>query len=365
MSRIAGEVDKGWADYLDARPEFRKWCDYQFGLAVEANPDRFPKDEESRRLGVLSERNLVFMRRISSYYAEGILRVRHSYYRPTIAGMKDRAVLWYAINDGHTSIDSRIGKLVRSVTKQRTSFEEAKWIASEKDRRTYPILDILCAREDGLEPDAQEVRKHADLARDLIVNQPGRPQRFYRVWRAMNTMDAVHPLWTNMDAFIGTVCWYSDYVDILRNYDYLNNKGGPIIDRKYLDTVILGDRPGTNDISIDDWHSMTAKLLERTTEVRRQIIKAYGYYPYGMRISRLMARALSCFIGIGHGPEELAFMEAVYDFINGLDDRYGNALYEVGTLDETAFDILREYGSSFARPLFENQIDDWERYDES
>lgn len=365
MSRTAGEVDKGWADYLDARPEFRKWCDYQFGMAVEANPDRFPRDEESRRLGVLSERNLVSMRRISSYYAEGILKVRHSYYRSTIAGMKDRAVLWYAINDGHTSIDSRIGKLVRSVTKQRTSFEEAKWIASEKDRTTYPILDILCAREDGLEPDSQEVGNHADIVRFFIVNQPGRPQRFFRVWHAMNTMDAVHPLWTNMDAFIGTVCRYSDYVDILRNYDYLNNKDGPIIDRKYLDTVLLGGRPGTNDISIDDWHVMTVRLLDRTDKVRSQVESAYDHLSSYLTVSRLMVRALSCFIGIGHGPDELAFMEAVYGFINGLDDRYGNALYETGTLDGTSFDILREYGPSFARPLFENQIDDWEQYDES
>lgn len=364
MSRTAGEVDKGWADYLDARPEFRKWCDYQFGLAVEANPDSFPGDDEARRLGVLAERNLASMRRISSYYAEGILHIRDSYGNPTVASMKDGTVLWHSVNGGMTFIHSKLRKLVRNVANPRIGFDEAKWIASQ-EASNAPILDILCAREDGLEPGSNESRKHADLARNLIGNQPGRPQKFFRVWHAMNTMDAVHPLWTNMDAFIGTVCRYSDYVDILRNYDYLNNKSDPIIDRKYLDTVILGDRPDTKDISIEDWHSMTTELLGRTTEVRRQIIRDYGYYPYGLRISRLMVRALSGFIGIGHGPEELAFMEAVYGFINDLDDRYGNALYEAGTLDESSFDILREYGSSFARPIFENQIEDWERYDES
>jgi len=364
MSRTAGEVNKRWADYLETRPEFRKWCDYQLDKKTEDHPEWFPTNRNTRELGVLSEDNINALRRISSSYVEGILRIHDSYGRPTIVSMNDRTALWYSVNGGLAIIHNKLKKLVKNVAKQRIGFDEAKWIASQKTSDS-PIIDVLCAREDGLEPGSNESRKHADLARNLIGNQPGRPQKFFRVWHAMNTTDTVHPLWTNMDSFIGTVCKYSDYVNILRNYDYLNNSDDPIIDRKYLDTVVLSDRPDTKDISIDDWHSMTAKLLDRTIEVRHQIDAAYSYYPYGLRISRIMVRALSCFIGIGHGPEELTFMETVYGFISGLDKEYGNALYEAGTLDHTSFDILREYGSSFARPLFENQIDDWERYDES
>lgn len=68
-----------------------------------------------------------------------------------------------------------------------------------------------------------------------------------------------------------------------------------------------------------------------------------------------MSKALSGFFN--EDAEKLVFFETVGDLLNTFD-MDEDISYHPGMLDSRPFDLLREYGPAFVKPLIERSIDD-------
>lgn len=212
--------------------------------------------------------------------------------------------------------------------------EAAFFIAntSEGEEERGPYLHILCARIDHKPLDSQEVLNHARRARLILVS----------------SFDS-HYFWDDEQTFAETACKY-DHAEML---PVLEKTGGIYVDQHYLHTVMLADKPDPSEISKDEWRAMTAKLIDESNR-KFEDKDGYQYFP---TLPDVLYMGLPAFFG--KGLNELVFLETIYDFMDSVApcdaDYYYD--YEEDLLKPTAFDLLREYGTSFARPIFETEIE--------
>lgn len=228
-------------------------------------------------------------------------------------------------------VSADLGKLVRSM-------EDPKFDDGEIDQITHLyrariFFEILCSRMEDNESDMEE---HTDLA-EAIYNKSKSPN--------------VHCVWDTLDSFIGTICKY-DHAYLFGNTDLLSNLN-ILITKDYLNGFLLAPKPTPTDIDEDAWSKMASRLIDKTDEMNRQARKSGNDV---VIFSEVMSQALSGFFN--ENAEELVFFETVGDLLNTFNEEENYAHYHSGMLDVRSFDLLREYGIPFAKPLFERSIDD-------
>lgn len=152
--------------------------------------------------------------------------------------------------------------------------------------------------------------------------------------------------WDTLDTFIDTVMKYG-HAAMLGHLG-----GGVIIDEDYLNGTLLSSRPDPIDMADSTWHDMSAEFVRGLNEELAMATTA-SRYDCDFFFSSLAMKSLSRFLS--DKPEELSFLETVYDYILpfSVDEQYGNVHYVRGMIRPEVFDYLREYGPSFTTPLVE------------
>ena len=220
-------------------------------------------------------------------------------------------------------------------------FEEPAFNPEEVRNHTdsdHPRLCVLCDRLDG---NRSMASYHADLA-SLIIN---------------NNYCCEHRVWDTVDSLMRTVCKY-DHSYMLGNGRFTANVK-VTINEDYLDSVLLAQRPSSSEIGKEAWHAMTMRLIGKADEVDQQIRRAVTDTD-GMRFSDIMLYTMPLLF-FNKDIEELVFLENVYDMLTTLGDGVRGTIYHPGMLDPAPFDLLREYGTSFVKPLIERQLDNSNR----
>lgn len=223
-----------------------------------------------------------------------------------------------------------LGKLVRNIEDPKFDDGEIDQITSLYRDRTF--FEILCSR---MEDNEANIEEHTDLA-EAIYNNSKSPN--------------VHCVWEDLDSFIGTICKY-DHAYLFGDIDLLSNLD-ILITKNCLNEFLLVSKPTPTEIGKSTWHGMAMRLIGKVDEINEQSRRSGG----ATTLSGVVSQALSGFIN--GNAEELVFLETVGDLLNAFDDGCGKAIYHTGMLGPESFDLLREYGIPFAKPLFELQLDD-------
>lgn len=224
-------------------------------------------------------------------------------------------------------VSTDLGKLISNMEDPKFDDGEIDRITSLYSDRTF--FEILCSRMEGNESDIEE---HTDLAEAIYDNS-----------KSPN----VHCVWDNLDSFIGTICKY-DHAYLFGNTDLLNNLN-ILITKDYLNGFLLAPKPTPTEIGKSTWHEMAMRLIDKADEINEQSGGA-------AILSGVVFRALSGFIN--GNADDLVFFETIGDLVTAFDEGCGAAIYHPDMLDSESFDLLREYGIPFAKPLFELQLDD-------
>ena len=312
-----------WEAYLDERPEFRKWCEYQQDI--------------SKSDTTLS----TYMDRINRIH-DGCNSVPiHPYYLPPIievSKMNDGQVLEYAADGGWEYICPPVDVLSKRVVPMPgITFDEAKTIQNlheqpaqnENNHFGTEILDILCARKMGTSPYDQKTTNKANIAYTIMRMSPS--------------------LVEDMDSFIRFSCEYGHAYMFGSHYSLINQDGAAI-NNDFIDRL-LEPKPEPSEISEDEWNDRSRVLTSLADSY------ASGSGRDGVTFIHNLLRALSAFFN--RNQENIVFVETVYDFImNTLDTTDMDTVkYRPGILDVRIFDSLRTYGASFAAPFLERAYD--------
>ena len=315
--------DAKWKAYLDERPEFRRWCEYQQDIS---NSDATPSGYMDRINRIHDGCNSV---PIPPYYLPPIIEV---------SKMNDGQVLEYAADGGWEYICPPVDVLSKRVVPMPgITLDEAKTIQNLHEQPTQnennhfgtEILDILCARKMGTSPYDQKTTNKANIAYTIMRMNPS--------------------LVEDMDSFIRFSCEY-DHAYMFENQPGLIVQNGTTINNDFIDKL-LEPKQEPSEISEDEWNDRFRVLTSLADSY------ASGSGRDGVTFIHNLLRALSAFFN--RNQENIVFVETVYDFImNTLDTTDMDTVkYRPGILDMRIFDSLRTYGASFAAPFLERAYD--------
>ena len=226
-------------------------------------------------------------------------------------------------------------KVIRNVEDLSFSDEEIQRIANNGKPVQNPsqtIFEVLCGRGHDNDPGNEEHALVADVIRSNVGQHP------------------VPIIWDTLDSFIRTVREY-DHSYLFANIDLLEGME-VLINKDYLDRTLLAPRPQARDIDRNTWHDMTMRMLGKADEIHQIREDADNA---GITFPRIMLRALSGFIN--EDVENLVFFETVSDLLGTFDHNARDTIYHPGMLDSKPFDLLREYGSQFVKPLIEVDLE--------
>ena len=224
-------------------------------------------------------------------------------------------------------------KVISTVEDPGFSDEEVQRIANNGDQNpSQTIFEVLCGR---CYDNGHGNEEHA-LVADVIRTNAGR--------------HSVPIIWDTLDSFIRTVREY-DHSYLFANIDLLEGMD-ILINKDYLDRTLLAPRPQARDIDRNTWHDMTMRMLGKADEIHQIREDADNA---GITFPRIMLRALSGLIN--EDVENLVFFEAVSDLLGTFDRNTRDTIYHPGMLDSKPFDLLREYGASFVKPLIEVDLE--------
>lgn len=370
---------KAWCKYLEDRPGFRTWYEYRLESAIGTSTSALNTCENEHNM-FIDAMGIDYIFGKAHLYGKlsglpgfrPMTVLRNSRLAPTICGnlvdmchdieehnaegrrllrLDDDGAITESIVRGH------FRKLVGNITVDyhcpNISIAEvnAECVDSELD-----YITALCRRTDDCRTPNNTVMDHAHT----IMRSLYRP------------IESSHPLWSDMDTFIRTICKY-DHADWFENRYFSKNMDG-VIDRTYLDSVMLADKPEPGDISSKDWHDMAVLFTrEFNRTFKNEFCKRVNTndisvsdepsLAYHLRESFMMAasEAISSRF-IGRGMDELVFAETISDFIDlnnrhKIEEEFAHVEvnpyeYTITGLDPSLFDMLREYGPSFTGPLF-------------
>lgn len=321
-----------WNAYLKDRPELSKYYHRMIDLASvmgsKAKIDRFIKERMPKLDSLRYDIDHANNEETIPLGQDSFLITNHH----DVLSMTDGEALAYVVDCRGMSNETAT---LKHCSKPHLNADEAAFFIAntsegEEERGVY--LHILCARIDHKPLDSQEVLNHARRARLMLVS----------------SFDS-HYFWDDEQTFAETACKY-DHAEML---PVLEKTGGIYVDQHYLHTVMLADKPDPSEISKDEWQAMTAKLIDKSNR-KFEDKDGYQYFP---TLPDVLYMGLPAFFG--KGLNELVFLETIYDFMDSVApcdaDYYYD--YEEDLLKPTAFDLLREYGTSFAMPIFETEIE--------
>lgn len=331
MSNINQSEDE-WSAYLKNRPELSKYYHRIMALAAEmdnqAEVDRFIKERMPKMVSLRYDIDHANNEETIPLSQDAFLITAHH----DVLTMTDGEALAYVV--GCMGMSNETATL-KHCSKPHLNADEAEFfiensLKGEEEPGLY--LHILCARIDHKPLDSQEVLNHARKARLILVS----------------SFDS-HYFWDDEQTLAETACKY-DHAEML---PVLEKTGGIYVDQNYLHTVMLADKPDPSEISKTEWRAMTAKLIDESNR-KFEDKDGYQYFP---TLPDVLYMGLPAFFG--KGLDELVFLETIYDFMDSVApcdaDYYYD--YEEDLLKPTTFDLLREYGTSFAKPIFETEIE--------
>lgn len=331
MSSTSQSEDE-WNAYLKNRTELSKYYHRIMDLASvmdsQDNVDRFIQERMSKIGSLRYDIDHANNEETIPLGQDAFLITEHH----DVLTMTDGEALAYVV--GCMGMSNETATL-KHCSKPHLNADEAEFfiensLKGEEERDLY--LHILCARIDHKPLDSQEVLNHARRARLIIVS----------------SFDS-HYFWEDEQTLAETACKYG-HAEML---PVLEKAGGIYVDQNYLHAVMLADKPDPSEISKAEWRAMTAKLIDESNR-KFEDKDGYQYFP---TLPDVLYMGLPAFFG--KGLDELVFLETIYDFMDSVApcdaDYYYD--YEEDLLKPTAFDLLREYGTSFARPIFETEIE--------
>lgn len=374
---------KDWEEYLEDRPGFRTWYEYRLESAIGTS---------TSALNTCENEHNMFLDAMGIDYAFGkahlygklsvvpgfrpMTVLRNSRLAPTICGnlvdmchdieehnaegrrllgLDDDGAITESIVRGH--FRKLVGNLIVDHHCPNISIAEAEYVDSVMD-----YIGVLCRRVKGNRVTYNDV---------------------YTIMRSLNRpIESSHPLWSDMDTFIRTICKY-DHADWFENR-YFSRNMDRIIDRTYLDSVMLADKPEPSDISSKDWHDMAVLFTEEFNRIFKEesdqrieetiedmddpsFSDEFGlaYWMMGAFMLAALTPISSQFIG--RGMNELVFAETISDFLDlnnrhKIEEEFAHVEvdpyeYTITGLDPKLFDMLRDYGPSFTGPLFTNALE--------
>ena len=374
---------KDWEEYLEDRPDFRTWYEYRLESAIGTS---------TSALNTCENEHNMFLDAMGIDYAFGkahlygklsvvpgfrpMTVLRNSRLAPTICGnlvdmchdieehnaegrrllgLDDDGAITESIVRGH--FRKLVGNLTVDHHCPNISIAEAEYVRSAED-----YIMVLCRRVKGDRVTYNDV---------------------YTIMRILNWSIALsRPLWSDMDTFIRTICKY-DHADWFEN-SYVSMNMNRVIDRTYLESVMLADKPEPGDISSKDWHDMAVLFTEEFNRIFKEesdqrieetiedmddpsFSDEFGlaYWMMGAFMLAALTPISSQFIG--RGMNELVFAETISDFLDldnyhKIEEEFAHVEvdpyeYTITGLDPKLFGMLREYGPSFTEPLFTNALE--------
>ena len=295
---------QSWEDYLSRRPNLNKWLQ-------------------------CSEQDGFFQKRVS-FMQDMIGTGRETEYGRKVADLDDGEALAYFV---YLGIDDSLlmnSKAVKHFHQPSINLDEAKYVDDRST--TAPYTHLLCARELGGDFTSNESLDNMDFIDELLQTI-----NYYRIHKFH------HIVWDTEQDLVKTVVRYKDY----RNLFKVDTDSDILIDSDFLDDYLLADKPDPIEIDKNTWHGMSVRFIEKLDE-RDRVQNFRKFVSTGL---------VSCFLD--RNIEDLTFMESVYDFC--VSAYLGvpctkRALGRNGMLDTKIFDMFREYGASFARPLLESVL---------
>lgn len=326
--------ERKWDAFLMARPEFRKWYEVHLKAALKNRANSIgPSPGFQTSIEVMDwygENNYSIP--ITNLYKQAV-GLRRNYQ----ADLDDGEVMaWIAgIQDEEkvlvpSSIISHVGTV-------RLDFEETKFARSYYN--DDPYLRILIARKLHEDPSSQRTEAYAKKAQNILyfIEHGGE--------------DHAHVVWDTDSDFIRTVCHY-DVATIL-----IGVRSRMVIDKEYLDHFLLVPRPDPIEISESSWHDMAMRFVKGLDDGDSSLPFSSAF-PFSGLLIRVLTEEF-----MNKDMENMTFMETVYRLCNDVyleteNEGTGHEplLYRPGLLEPRLFDMLREYGPSFVRPLIENAM---------
>ena len=310
--------DQVWEDYLSGRPSLKEWLQ-------RSEQDGFFQNHVS------------FMQFMIGTGGE-------TEYGRKVADLDDGEALAYFVylerSDNNLLINS---KAVKHLHQPSINLDEAKYVDDRST--TAPYTHLLCARELGGDFTSNESLDNMDFIDELLQTI-----NYYRIHKFH------HIVWDTEQDLAKTVVRYKDYRNLLK----VDTDSEILIDNDFLDDYLFADKPEPIEIDRNTWHDMAVRLIEKLDDESNRIRMEHTNF-LGMEhmnfLGFVSTGLVSCFLT--HNVEELAFMESVYDFC--VSARLGlpytkRAIGRNGILDPKLFDMFREYGASFARPLLESVL---------
>lgn len=325
--------ERKWEAFLMARPEFRKW--------YEANLKTALKNREN---AIGPSPGFQTSMEVIRWYGSDSISIADLYEQVT--GLKS----WHAqadLDDGEVMAwiagiqdEEKVlvpSSIISHVGTVRLDFEETRFASSYY--RDDPYLRILIARELHEDPGSQKIEDYAKKARNILYFIEHRGE------------DHAHVVWDTDNDFIRTVCHY-DVAAIL-----IGVRSRMVIDKDYLDHFLLVPRPDPIEISESAWHDMSVRFVKGLDDGDSSLPFSSAFPFSGLLIRVLTEKFMN------KDMENMTFMETVYRLCNDVYFETENEgtgheplLYRPGLLEPKLFDMLREYGPSFVRPLIENAM---------
>lgn len=292
--------DHVWEEYLSMRPNLKKWYSYcKFEPHCIANmKDKVMNGEETK-------------------------------YGKKVADLDDGEALAYFAYMNRSDNDLLINSKAVKHVQPSISLVEAEYATTQN----WSYIHLLCSRELGGPFLTNESLDNMDFIDDLLqtIND-------YRIYKFH------HIVWNTEHDLVKTVVRYKNYRDLFK----VDTDSDILIDRDFLDDYLFADKPDPIEIDKNTWHGMSVRLIEKLDESDRGHMNFLEFVSTGL---------VSCFLV--RNIEDLTFMESVYDFC--VSAYLGvpctkRALSRNGMLAPKIFDMFREYGASFARPLLESVL---------
>ena len=294
--------DQSWEYYLSRRPSLNKWLQ-------------------------CSEQDSFFQSRVS-FMQDRMETGGETEYGRKEADLDDGEALAYFV---YLGIDDGLlinSNAVKHLHQPSINFEEANLI----DKMKFPYIDLICVRETDEDPNPGALSDSMVFTGHILdtIN-------YYR------SKSLPHIVWDTEQDLVRTVIRYKSYCNLFKtSYD-------AVIDSDYLENYLLADRPIPIEIGGEAWHDMAVRFIDKFDEDNPSL----GYNFIGS-ISYML---VSCFLT--RSPEDLTFMETAYDlFFSVYKDLPEDLTIHSGMLDPKVFDLLREYGAEFTKPLLESVLSD-------
>ena len=306
-------------EYLSRRPDLNKWYSY-----CEQNPS-YQTYDFSYRAALLKNK---------------VMNDGKTNYGKKVTDLDDGEALAYFVYlstyfNNDDLIDS---KAVKHVHQPSISLDEAKYLDDRRAKQRHvPYIHLLCARELGGDFASNESLDNMDFIDDLLQTI-----KFYRFHKFH------HMVWDTEQDLVRTVVRYKNYRNLFKGH----TDSDILIDRDFLDDYLLADKPDPIEIDKNTWHDMAVRLVEKLDDKSDRL--RIGHMNF---LEFVSTGLVSCFLD--RNIEDLTFMESVYDFCVSacLGFQYMRWVFiRDGMLYPKIFDMFREYGASFARPLLESVL---------